>query len=131
MITQQGRERRKHARFEGHFKVDLLNMGEDPQISPWEVIIPGVALDISRQGMRLKVPYNVAVGSYLSVIAYYKGSESICLCEVVWKRPDVGQTIYGLYIKEWSRMDDRLEKKLATVERTEAPTGSGKSPVTA
>lgn len=110
------RDRRVHPRLEGQFHVDLLNMGDDPTISPFESVVSGEALDVSRAGMRLKVTYRVPVGTFLSAIVYYKGFESICLCEVVWRREIMGEQLYGLYIREWSKLDRLLENQLASME---------------
>lgn len=114
------KDRRKYPRLEGEFQVDLLNMGDDPLVSPFEAIVNGTCLDVSRQGMRLKATYNVSVGTLVSAIVYYKGRESVCLCEVVWKREMMGQPLYGVFIKQWSQMDPALEKNLAAMERAEA-----------
>lgn len=108
-------DRRKYPRLEGDFPVDLLNMGDDPQTSRMESIIPGHALDVSRQGLRLKVTYNVPVGSVLSVILYYRGRESVCLCQVVWKRELGHEKLYGLFIKDWSKLDALLEKRFCSM----------------
>lgn len=109
-------DRRAHPRLEGQFRMDLLNMGDDPEISPYESVVPGDALDISRSGMRMKVTYRVPVGTFLSVIVYYKGHDSICLCEVVWRREMMGEQLYGLYVREWSKMDRLLENQLALMQ---------------
>lgn len=132
----EGKDRRRYPRFEGEFQVDLLNMGDDPGISAFEAIVAGTALDVSREGMRLKVSYNVAVGSVLSAIVYYAGSDSICLCDVVWKREVMGEYIYGLFIKEWSKLDPALDKKLAAMEEAKSipdtpPTGTAVNTSTA
>src|SRR5258708_226194 len=102
------KDRRQYPRLEGQFSVHLLNMGDDPDISPFEVIVSGEALDVSRSGMRLKINYKVPVGTLLSVIIYYKNYEWICLCEAVWRREMMGEQLYGLYIKEWSKLDPLL-----------------------
>ena len=94
-------------------------MGDDPSIPNNRPIVAAVALDVSRQGMRLRSKYNVSVGSHLSAIAYYKDRDSVCLCEVVWKREDAGQLLYGLFIKEWSKLDPVLNKKLTEMEKEE------------
>lgn len=121
------KDRRKHPRYEGYFQVDLLNMGDDPTVSPFEAIVPGLALDVSRQGMRVKAAYNVPIGAFLSVILYNEGAESVCLCEVVWKREEEGQILYGVFTQEWSKLDpkmarvlDRMDPERASNER---PTG--------
>ena len=110
------KDRREYPRFEGKFQVDLLNLGDDPSISQFEAVIPGEALDVSRKGMRLKVTYRVPVGTFLSAMVYYKNRESICLCEVVWRRELMGEQLYGLYVKEWSTLDRFLEEQLAKME---------------
>jgi len=113
------RDRRKYPRLEGNFQVDLLNMGDDPNISQFEAVIPGKALDVSKQGMRLKAMYNVSVGSLLSVVIYYKDRESVCLSEVVWKREELGEHMYGLFFREWSKLDKHLDDKLTSMEQVE------------
>lgn len=123
-------DRRRHPRLEGEFPVDLLNMGDDPAISAFEAIVEGRALDVSRQGLRLKVPYNVAMGSVMSVILYYRGRESVCLCKVMWKREILGDYLYGLYIEEWSKLDSFLEQKLASMEKEESAVNTPSSPAT-
>lgn len=121
------KDRRSHPRFEGRFSVDLLNMGDDPDISPFEAVVSGEALDVSRTGMRLKISYKVTVGTFLSVIIYYKGYESVCLCEVVWRRELMGEQLYGLYTKEWSKLDYLLARQLDAMEefpkKTQVPSG--------
>lgn len=109
-------DRRKHPRFEGQFKVDLLNMGDDPTISAFEAVVPAVALDVSRQGLRLQTTYSVQVGTLLSAIVYFHGAGSVCLCKVVWKRGDEGQFLYGLFIEEWPQLDATLEAQLKEIE---------------
>ena len=115
-----GRERREYPRFEGKFKVDLLNTGDDPNISSWESVVQCTALDISKHGMRLASHYNVPVKSTISIIVYYRGYESICLCDVVWKRTVNDEFLYGLYIKEWSKLDSKLDAQLNAVEEEES-----------
>jgi hypothetical protein len=125
-------DRRKHPRCEGQFQVDLLNMGDDPTVSPFEAIVPGTALDVSRQGMRIKAAYNVPIGAFLSVILYNEGGESLCLCEVVWKREEDGEILYGVFTQEWSKLDPKLEKALgARNEETSDERSSGFSPAVA
>jgi len=111
------RDRRKYPRFEGTFPVDLLNMGDDPAISQFVPVISGSALDVSKQGMRLKALYNVSVGSLLSVVIYYKKRESVCLSEVIWKRNERGESTYGLFFREWSKLDKNLDEKLSSMEQ--------------
>ena len=114
------RDRRIHPRLEGQFRVDLLNMGDDESVAEFESVVPGEALDVSRSGMRLKVTYRVPVGTFLSAIVYYKGFESICLCEIVWRRELMGEQLYGLYIRDWSKMDRLLENQLALMEMSQS-----------
>jgi PilZ domain len=111
------KDRRKHPRLEGHFPVDVLNMGDDPAVSPFEAVLKSTALDVSRQGMRLQTNYNVPVGSVLSGVVYFHGTESVCMCEVVWKREADDQNLYGLFIREWSKLDLGLEKQLSLMEK--------------
>lgn len=121
------RDRRKHPRYEGHFQVDLLNMGDDPNVSPFEAIIPGTALDVSRQGMRVRAAYNVPIGAFISVILYSDGGESVCLCEVMWKREEDGKKLYGVFTQEWSRLDPKLAQALDMMSVSETSSGSGDS----
>lgn len=115
-----GKDRRKFPRYESEFQVDLLNMGDDPSVSPFEAIVSGRALDVSRQGMRLKAAYRVPVGAFLSVILYNEGGESVCLCEVVWRREEEGEMLYGVFTQEWSRLDPRLAKLLDCMNAQDA-----------
>lgn len=116
------KDRRLHPRYESTFHVDVLNMGDDPGVSQFEAIIPGTALDVSRQGMRLKVPYSVPVGSALSVILYSaNGGQSICLCEVMWRREEMGEPLYGVFTKQWTSLDARLAKVFSFMEAQELP----------
>lgn len=111
------KDRRQCPRFEETIQADLLNMGDDPNVASWEAVVPAVALDVSKHGLRLQSVYNVEVGSLISVIAYYRHRDSICLCEVVWKRAGAeGQHLYGLYVKEWTRLDPALQKQLDAME---------------
>lgn len=110
------KDRRQFPRIEGQFSVDLLNMGDDPNFPPFEAVITGVALDISKRGIRLKSAYNATVGSFISAIVYYRSTDSIALCEVMWKRIEDGQFHYGLYIKEWSELDPLLLEQLNILE---------------
>lgn len=116
----ESKDRRRYPRLEGHFRVDLLNLGDDPNVSNWESIIEGEALDISMQGMRIKAFYNVGVGSLVSVVVYYKDRESICLSEVVWKREILGEFIYGLHFKEWTSLDPALARRFDAMQTDEA-----------
>lgn len=114
-------DRRQYPRFEGYFPVELLNMGDDPSVSPYEALVEGTALDVSRQGMRVRSEYNVPVGSYVSAILYYLDRQSICLCEVVWRRDGDEGLVYGLYFKDWTQLDPLLEQKFKSLERPPAP----------
>jgi hypothetical protein len=122
------RDRRTHPRLEGTFHVDLLNTGDDPRISQFEAIVNGEALDVSRSGMRLKVTYDVAVGTMLSVIVYYRRRESICLCRVMWRREVMGEQLYGLFVSDWSRLDRFLEKELESMEIDSPPSSVASTP---
>ena len=110
------KDRRRHPRLEERFSVDLLNLGDDPSVSSFEAIVPAVALDVSRQGVRLQTSYHAAVGTLMSAILYHKGGESICLCEVKWVREEMGERVYGLYVNEWSRLDSALAQRLGGME---------------
>lgn len=110
------KDRRTHPRLEGEFRVEVLNLGDDPQIPQWEAVVPATAFDVSRHGMRIRTAYDVPVGLPVSAILYYKGMESIALCEAVRKGSQNGQCVYGLFIKEWTRIDAALEKRLAEME---------------
>lgn len=112
-----GRDRRKYPRLEGRFQVDVLNMGDDPNIAAWESLVEAEALDVSMQGMRIKSSYDVSVGDLISVVFYYRNHESVCLCDVVWKRSLMGEFVYGLYLKEWSKLDHALSSKLQSMEQ--------------
>ncbi len=108
--------RRQHPRLEGQFNIDLLNMGDDPAISSFEPVVSAVGLDVSRQGLRLKSRYCVSTGSFLSAIVYFRGQGSVCLCEVVWKRQEGQDFLYGLFIKEWSKLELDLDRELKKIE---------------
>jgi hypothetical protein len=126
----EGKDRRRNPRFEGTFRVDLLNMGDDPKVSPWEAVVSSEALDVSKHGMRLKSPYNVPHGSIISAVTYYKNHESVCLCEVVWKSQAGNQFLYGLFVKEWSRLDPSLKVVLDQMEADEKKS-DGSAPASA
>lgn len=97
-------------------------MGDDPAVSQAEAVIPGTALDVSRQGMRIRVPYNVPVGTVLSVILYApRGGESLCLCEVMWRQDEPGHALYGVFTKEWSKLDARLSNVFQSMEADSSP----------
>lgn len=117
-------ERRKYPRMGCDIPADLLNMGDDPSISRHEPLVRGQVLDVSLQGLRLKINYNVTLDSMLSVIVYYRGSESVCLCRVIWKRDLMKEAVYGLFIKEWSKLDPLLKKKLEMTPKTITPTST-------
>jgi hypothetical protein len=59
------------------------------------------------------------------------------MCEVVWKREAMGQKLYGLYIKQWSKMDSKLDHDLERIEASQqsssdnSHTGSQPVPVLA
>jgi hypothetical protein len=110
------KDRREVPRFEGEFRVDLLNMGDDPAFPPHEAVISSIALDVSKKGIRLRSAYNVSVGSLISSIVYYKNADSIALCEVIWKREDQNGFLYGLFINEWSSINPALLQQLNTLE---------------
>jgi hypothetical protein len=60
------------------------------------------------------------VGAFLSVILYNDGGESVCLCEVVWKRHEDGEFLYGVFTQEWSKLDPKLARVLDVINRQEA-----------
>ncbi len=94
-------------------------MGDDPSIPVSEPIVSAEALDISKHGLRLTSAYNVPVGTVVSVVTYYQSQGSVCLCDVVWKRMEGKKILYGLYIKNWGRLDKLLEHKLNEMEASE------------
>ncbi len=126
-----GKDRRQNPRFEGRFQVDLLNMGDDPKFPAWKPVVASEALDFSKHGMRLRSPYSVPLGSIISAVAYFKGHESVCLCEVMWRVPSEDQFMYGLFIREWSKLDpalkDVLDKMEAQEKKAEDAKGSPQS----
>ena len=111
-----GRDRRQYPRLEGQFNINLLNMGDDSHVSPWSAVLEGTALDVSMRGMCIRATYDVPVGAYIGVVFYYQGHESICLCETVWKRPEGDGLLYGLFFKEWSKLEPSLDRKLRQME---------------
>jgi len=122
-----GKDRRRNPRFEGHFQVDLLNLGDDPNLARWEAVVLSEALDVSKHGMRLRSPYNVPLGAIISAVTYYKNHESVCLCEVIWKAQAGNHFLYGLFIKEWSEMDPQLKEILDRMETDEKKSESNNS----
>lgn len=99
-------------------------MGDDPKISQWESVIEGTAMDISKHGLRLASPYNVNVGSLTSIVLYFRGHESICMCKVMWKRTVNNEFLYGLYIEQWSKLDSALGAQLDAMETSHLPATS-------
>lgn len=114
-------DRRKFPRLAARFRVDLLNMGDDPMFGTDQAVIEAESLDISKQGLRIKTSYNVSVKSNLSVIVYHKRHQSVALCQVVWKREMIREFVYGLYIKEWSELDKDLLARLNSLESDRPP----------
>lgn len=72
--------------------------------------IRGKALNISKEGMKLFMPTDIAVGDQLNLVVYYGGYDSICLGNVIWKQESTEGKTYGLHIKHWSYLDPPLEQ---------------------
>jgi len=92
--------------------VDILNMGDDLAVSSTEALVKAEAMDVSMHGLRIKTTYDVPTGSLVSVVFYFQNRESVCLCEVVWKRQIMGENVYGLFLKKWSFLDRSLDETL-------------------
>ena len=106
------RNRRRYPRLQGRFQVDILNMGDDLAVSSTEALVKAEAMDVSMHGLRIKTTYDVPTGSLVSVVFYFQNRESVCLCEVVWKRQIMGENVYGLFLKKWSFLDRSLDETL-------------------
>lgn len=115
-ITPPIADRRRHPRLAAPFRLELLNTGGLAATADQNVVA-AEAVDVSFGGFKVKAPCEVAVGALLSVIAYFGGAESACLCEVVWRREGDGAPLYGLRVHEWCEMAAPLKNALDDLSR--------------
>ena len=72
----------------------------------------GTVLNMSREGLCMRMQFNASVGSIVSVGIVFRDHDSLLLSEVMWKREENAQFLYGLKIKKWCYLDSALEREL-------------------
>ena len=89
-------ERRRAPRLPFRAVVEVLNMGDDPQVPIYEELVAGEAIDISSGGLRLRVPYDVREGAEVGLILRKGEQFQVFLAHVVWKMREGSSILYGL-----------------------------------
>ena len=75
--------------------------------------IAGQATEISLEGLRLAIAFDVPEGCTIVLQLNYLDNDSVCVGEVKWKSRDGVNCIYGVHIKKWSYLDPDLKYLVA------------------
>jgi len=111
-----GRERRRHYRIDVDWPVELVQAGR-----PLGRVITGRVLDISKEGMRITFWHDDRVGARFRLKLVYKGFESICDGDVVWKSTPAKGMIFGIHVVSWVTLHPELNFFLTSIENAPAP----------
>jgi hypothetical protein len=109
-------DRRKFPRMNGDFPTDVIDTAGDPL----PVTLSARTVNVSRQGLGIEANTDLALGTQLSVSVQFDGRDSICLCQLLWKRRSDGGFSYGALVKRWSYLDPALELALGRLQRLAA-----------
>ena len=90
-------DRRKYPRVSGSYQVDLVESSPNEVLN---IIGHSQIIDVSRDGFQVVTRNNVPIGSTMSLLAYFIGKNSVCQCEVRWKKEILGKFYYGLQVKK-------------------------------
>ena len=101
-------DRRAVRRYDADLGAQLLESADRPLPASLEAQV----IDISKQGLKIRVWHDARPGCQLSLSVIYNGRESICLGEVIWKREANNGMIYGLRVNRWAYLDPELEYSL-------------------
>ena len=94
-------DRRRQPRMKSAFPIFLLNMGEDPAIPSSEFLVSGEGLDLSENGLRLRLPAALNAGDVVAFLAEWKHRQFACLAKVVWMSPEQ-PFVYGVQHESWT-----------------------------
>ena len=107
------RNRRRYPRINQSFRTYLLFLdnksGKGSEL-PLDFMVEAQTLDISEEGIQITTGCALGIGTYVVVVVFTGEQKSICFCRIMWKKRDRAQFRYGLYFKEWSYLDSRLEQ---------------------
>lgn len=95
-------EQRQFRRAPGPFSVDLLSLGHENNAPGHEDLIPAEGINISDEGLQVRLPLDVDIGSRLVFLAVYHHRQYVCMGRVVWKSGDSRPFTYGLQHHGWS-----------------------------
>ncbi len=102
-------ERRMHPRRAVDILVSLIGSTHHSCDEP----IAGQATEISLEGLRLAIAFDVPEGCTIVLQLNYLENDSVCVGEVKWKSRDGANCIYGVHIKKWSYLDPDLKYLVA------------------
>lgn len=105
-------ERRDEVRFERELPVELHESSARPVPGP----LPGRILDISRNGLRVRLWHDAPIGTIFSLSLSFGERDSLCVGKVSWKRDSNNGVIYGLDITHWTLIDPTLSFLLTALE---------------
>jgi len=98
-------ERRRHKRCKLKLNAQIHDVDKGVESGLFEVAV----IDVSKEGLKLSLKGLLEEGSRQLVSIPYRGIESLCFAEIVWKKFENQQMSYGLKIIRWLHLEKRLE----------------------
>ena len=106
-------DKRRHSRRANDYVVDATDLDDMNH----ETIIRGTGINISREGLGLKIDLDAPIGRLLSLIIYHQDRDSLCLGRITWKIKSDNEFHYGIHIKRWTYIDPPLEQAFISLEK--------------
>ncbi len=98
-------ERRRESRCSVNLPAQLVDSSE----SALSQVISTELLDISKNGMRVRVWHDAPVGTRFCLSIQHEEDTSLCITEVIWKRETTLGMIYGLRVIHWTYIAPALK----------------------
>jgi hypothetical protein len=108
------KEKRRYPRIHASFQTYIIDMDDDHNSAPLEMLISGRTVDISQRGVQIETPCRLKVGAFVMLLVYLNGNKSMCFCQVTREVKSGNKFLYGLFCKEWSYLHPAIKKILTT-----------------
>lgn len=111
-FSQPEKERRKESRFLLEIGAQLIDSTDRGLREP----IEGRVLDVSQNGLKLRIWHDAPIGARFSISLQYNEDDSLCMAEVMWKRESTIGMIYGLRVTHWTYLTPLLASEMRRLE---------------
>lgn len=109
------RNRRRWPRVNESLRAYIVDLDDEVgNVSPVDLMIEARTVDFSSEGLQIETGCTLKDGAYVIAIVFTNENKSFCFCRVMWRQRKGPVFRYGLYFKEWSFLDSKLQALLPT-----------------